>query len=241
MKYAEDFNMEDEKKKVGKGFYIALALCLLAVCGMAITTFIGSVPKEEPDPQPQPSAAKPTTTQSAQQVVITAPDVPDDRTTPTTTAPTTVKEENLFVLPVSNRVLRSYSEVHAYSNTLDAWVTHNGVDFAADKNAQVKAAADGKVISVRTDAIWGNVIELQHESNVITRYCGVTAKGIKEGDTVRGGKVIGTISELPAEILDAPHLHLEMIVNGQYIDPLTVIRGKTVSETTATSATTTKR
>lgn len=233
MKYAEDFDMEDEKKKVGKGFYVALVVCLLAVCGIAATVFVGSIPKDEPIPQ---STTTTTGGQSAQQVVITAPDVPDDRTTLTTTEATTAKAEDLFILPVSNKVLRAFSEVHTYSETLDAWVTHNGVDFAADQKDSVKATADAKVIAIHQDAIWGSVIELQHEGKVITRYCGVTPKGIKEGDTVHGGAVIGTLSELPAEILDASHLHLEMIVNGKYIDPLTVIKGSTVTATATTSS-----
>ncbi len=228
MKYSDDFDMQEEKKPVGKGFYVALAVCLVAVCGIAVTTFVGTLPADEPPTEDTGTTSTTTTTATVQQVVVPAPDVKDDRTT-TTTATTTARAADLFTLPVSNRVLRPYSELHAYSETLDAWVTHNGVDFAADAKSSVKAAADGKVITVRRDALWGDIIEIEHEGKIVTRYCGVTAKGIKVGDRVEIGTVIGTLSDIPAEVLDAPHLHLEMTANGKYMDPLTVIKGKTVT------------
>ena len=54
--------------------------------------------------------------------------------------------------PVSGRVLNSYSgDELVYSKTLGDWRTHNGVDYAADKGAEVTAPAAGKVVETGTD------------------------------------------------------------------------------------------
>lgn len=241
VKYSDEFETEDEKKGSGKGFYMALAICLIAICGVAVTTFVSTLPTDEPESVGQTTVSTTTTTKSVQQVVIPATDIKDDRTTttvPTTTATQTTAAEELFVFPVSNRVLREFSKTHYFSDTLGEWVTHNGVDFEAKEGTEVKAAADGKITSIRQDALWGEVIEIEHDGNITTRYCGVTAISIAEGQSVKAGDVIGAVSAVPAEVLDAAHLHMEVLVNGTYTDPLTLIQGETVSATTAATATT---
>lgn len=242
MKYSDEFEIEEEKKSSGKGFYIALAVSLIAICGVAVTTFVNTLPKNEPENGDQATVPTTTTTQSVQQVVIPATDVKDDRTTTTVTTSTatqTTVAADLFVFPVSNRVLRSFSKMHYFSESLGEWVTHNGVDFEAEEGAKVKATADGEIASIRQDALWGDIIEVKHDGNIITRYCGVVAS-VTEGERVKAGDVIGAVSSIPAEVLDAAHLHMELIVNGIYTDPLTLIKGKTVSVTTAGVTTTTQ-
>lgn len=241
MKYSDEFENEDEKRDGGKGFYIALAICLIAICGVAVTTFVSTLPADEPEIVDQTTSSTTTTTKSVQQAVIPATDIKDDRTTTTVTTTTvtqTTAVADLFVFPVSNRVLRSFDKAHYFSDTLGEWVTHNGVDFEAGEGAEVKATADGKIASIRQDALWGDVIELEHVGNIITRYCGVKATSVSEGQTVKAGDVIGAVVAVPAEVLDPTHLHMEVLVNGIYTDPLTLIKGETVSVTTATSSTT---
>ncbi len=246
MKYSDEFDNEEEKKSGGKGFYIALAVCLIAICGVAVTTFVSTLPIDEPETVDQTTVSTTGTTKSVQQVVIPATDVKDDRTTTVTTTPatTTTTEatipEDLFVFPVSNRVLRAFSKNHYFSDTLGEWVTHNGVDFEASEGDTVKAAADGTIVSIRQDVLWGDLIEIKHEGNLVTRYCGVTADSVAEGQSVQAGDVIGTLSAVPAEVLDPAHLHMELLVNGTHTDPLTLIKGQTVSVTTAAGTTTTK-
>ena len=242
MKYSDEFETDNEKKSGGKGFYIALAVCLVAICGVAVTTFVNTLPKDEPEKENSTTVPHNTTTSSVQQVVVPAPDVKDERSTTTTVTPpttTTADMQDLFVFPVSNQVLHPFSATHEYSETLGSWVTHNGVDFAGKNGDAVKASADGKITSIRQDALWGQMIEITHDGKIVTRYCGVTAKNIKEGQTVKAGDAIGVLSDVPAEVLDKPHLHMEVIVNGKFVDPLTLIQGKTVTVTTAPKTTTT--
>lgn len=244
MKYSDEFETENEKKSSGTGFYIALGVSLIAICGIAVTTFVSTLPTNEPESVDPTRGSTMATTTSVQQVVIPATDIKDDRTTTVTTtlATTTTTgatvSEDLFVFPVSNRVLRAFDKIHYFSETLGEWVTHNGVDFEASEGDAVKAAADGKIVAIRQDALWGDVVEIEHEGNLITRYCGVTADSALEGQSVRAGDVIGTLSAVPAEVLDPAHLHMELLVNGTYTDPLTLIKGQTVPVTTAATTTT---
>lgn len=242
MKYSDEFENEDEKKSGGKVFYIALALCLIAICGVAVTTFVSTLPADEPESNEPAKTSKLSTTTSVQQAVVPATDIKDDRTTTAavTTTTQTTKQEDLFVFPVSNRVLRAFSNNHYFSDTLGEWVTHNGVDFAAKEGDEVKAAADGEISAIFKDALWGDVIEITHDGNIVTRYCGLTADSVAEGQSVQAGDVIGTISVVPAEVLDPSHLHMEVLVNGTYTDPLTLIKGQTVTVTTAATTTTAK-
>ena len=102
------------------------------------------------------------------------------------------------------------------------WRLHYGADFAGEEGQSVKAMAPGTVVSVENDALWGGVIEIDHGLGVVSRYCG--AKPIvKVGDAVEGGAPIGDLQTVPCECAQPPHLHLEMLVDGFPIDPVSVI------------------
>ncbi len=246
----QEYEPDNEPRKNGKGFYWALAVCLLAVCGVAVSTVVNTLPKDDPQGMKNTTASPTTVTTAVQQVVIPATDIPDNRSTTTTTkkttattAVTTANTANLFVLPVSNSVVRKFSETHEYFKTLGEWRTHNGVDFLAKQGDVVKAAADGTVQSITEDVLWGDVIVIDHGAKRITRYCGAKAKDIKQGQTVKAGQSIGVVSSVPAEADEQSHIHLELLVNDKYVDPLTLIRAETVTVTTtqaATNATTKK-
>lgn len=252
MKYSNDYQSGgDEKSRSGKGFYIALAVCLVAVAGVAVVTFWSgsSMTGDESTPTITTTATRTTmtTTTSARQVGVTVTGIPDERTTNTTTATktavttTTLSAEGLFVFPVSNTILRSYSDSPVYSETLGEWRTHNGVDFAAESGAQVKAPSDGTIKAIGKDPLWGDMIEIDHGDKLVSRCYGVVAKNIKVGQKVSAGQLIGTISSVPSEILDESHLHFEIIVNGNYQDPMTLIHGEAVTKTNVTAATTAKK
>lgn len=228
------------KIRTAKGFYIAVAICLLALAGVATVTFRNTTPKVDTDEttvttRRTSKLTMPTTPTTAKQVVVPATGVPDTRTTtpktvPVTTATTAASSGDLFIFPVSNVIVREYSDTLIFSETLGEWQTHNGVDFAAESGQKVKATADGIVLTVREDPLWGGLVEIDHGNKLVTRCYGVDAT-VQQGQTVRAGDVIGTVSTVPAEILDQPHVHLELIVNGNYQNPMTLIRGESVRQT----------
>lgn len=217
-----------------KGFYIALAVCLLAVGVVAAVSLRGTSPaKEAEEPAPVTTTAPvtvptaPPTT--AQPVQIPVTDVEDLRTVPTTvptTAATTTSPvpKELYVLPLTNEVCVPFSaDQPLYSKTMGDWRTHGGVDFVGASGQTVKAAADGTVRTIETDVLWGDVIEIDHGFGIVTRYCGVTARGVAVGDTVTVGQEIGVLSAVPCEAAEGDHLHLEVLSGEKRVDAVSVI------------------
>lgn len=108
------------------------------------------------------------------------------------------------------------------NETTGSWQTHNGTDFAADVGAEVYAVSGGEVTEVKNDPVWGVTVTIDHMNGYITRYCGLSqALEVQQGDKLAGGDLIGTLGNT-ADIESAltPHLHLEMLHNGAYIDPM---------------------
>lgn len=244
-----DFDKKSKMKRFfsGKGFYVALAVCLVAVCGVAVVTFVNAVPglsKKGTGTTTAPTTAR---TTSLQQVGKPVTNVPDDRTaaptsartTTAATAATTAGPAELFVLPLTNEVTQGYSDgKQVFSQTMNDWRTHDGVDFKGEKGQAVKAIADGTVSSIASDPLWGSTVTIDHGYGIEARYCGVTVTGLKQGQAVKAGAIIGTLSEIPCEIVEGAHLHLEVLVNDEYTDPVEAIGRdvKTAATTTGTSA-----
>ena len=87
---------------------------------------------------------------------------------------------------------------------------------------EVCAVLAGTVTKVVTDHILGeNYVTITHANNMTTTYKYITAKeGLKEGDTVKRGDVIGTIAAASGmEMKQGEHLHFEITVNGKLADP----------------------
>lgn len=133
-----------------------------------------------------------------------------------------------FLIPVKEgKITKEFSGNQLiYSKTLDQFETHTGMDFTADEDAQVLAAAAGTVIKVGSDDKFGLTIEIDHGNGYVTRYCNLsTDEMVEEGDTVEAGSVISGVGrDALFESLDPPHLHFEVIKNGEKIDPKTVLK-----------------
>jgi len=98
---------------------------------------------------------------------------------------------------------------------------HRGVDFAAPTGTPVYAASDGVVESIRTERGFGNVIRVRHPNNVRTLYAHLSrfAPGMRAGVRVRQGQTIGRVGS--TGMSTGPHLHYELHVNGQAVNPAT--------------------
>ena len=127
--------------------------------------------------------------------------------------------------PVSGRVLNAYSgDELVYSSTLGDWRTHNGVDYAADRGAEVTAPAAGKVVETGTDDKWGPVVAIEDASGRIWRVCGTTDAKVKKGDTVSAGQTIGKVGSVSCECAEESHIHLEVMEGEKYLDPIKAMK-----------------
>lgn len=132
-----------------------------------------------------------------------------------------------FIKPVEGEIITKYAEDSlVFSETLQEWVTHLGVDIKANKTTVVKAAADGKVESIKNDPRYGLTIIIVHDNGFKTVYSNLlTTEFVVEGEEVKSGQSIGTVGNTAAfEILDEPHLHFELIKNGEKMDPTGYIK-----------------
>ena len=108
------------------------------------------------------------------------------------------------------------------NSSTGAWQTHNGTDIGAEVGSDVYAVSSGEVAAVENDPVWGVTVVLNHHNGYITRYCGLSAGlSVQQGDKLVSGDVIGTVGDT-ADIESAlpPHLHIEMMKSGSFIDPL---------------------
>ncbi|MGC9043277.1 MAG: M23 family metallopeptidase [Myxococcota bacterium] len=97
---------------------------------------------------------------------------------------------------------------------------HHGVDYAAPIGTQVWAVADGFVSFAGVMGGYGNLIILKHKGGLETRYGHLSrfATGIRQGISVEQGRLIGYVGS--TGVSTGPHLHFEMRINGNIINPL---------------------
>lgn len=135
------------------------------------------------------------------------------------------EEEILFSAPLSGAVGMDYSMgIPVFSETLGDYRTHNGVDFKGIKGDSVKTVAEGTVISVESDSLWGNTVKIDHGDGIVSSISGLADEAlISAGAKVYDGTIIGIIGEIPVESKEDSHIHLEMRVNGKLTDPMEIL------------------
>jgi len=132
-----------------------------------------------------------------------------------------------FIAPVSGEIITDYAdETLIYSNTLEEWTTHLGIDIKADKASTVVASEQGTVKSIKNDPRYGLTITISHLDGYETVYSNLlSSEFVSEGDTVKKGQTIGTVGESASfEVSDVPHLHFEMYKDGNVLNPTTCLK-----------------
>ncbi len=131
-------------------------------------------------------------------------------------------KELAFQAPVVGEITKDFAmETLVYSETLDEWCTHSGIDIKADKAAVVIASESGKVESIKNDPRYGLTVIISHGNGFKTMYSNLlTAEFVKEGEEVEKGQTIATVGETASfEIADDTHLHFEMYKDGEAVNP----------------------
>lgn len=94
---------------------------------------------------------------------------------------------------------------------------HTGLDFPADTGTPIVAAAGGVVVVQDLHPAYGNMIEIDHGNNIITRYGHTSKVFVKKGDIVKRGQKIAEVGSTGRST--GPHLHFEVWVSGVVQDP----------------------
>lgn len=141
-----------------------------------------------------------------------------------------VKEEKVelkFAKPVEGEISKEYAQENlVYSETLQEWVTHSGIDIKADKTTVVKSAEKGTVKTIKNDPRYGLTIVVEHANGYKTVYANLlTSEFIVEGEKVEKGQSLGTVGNTAVfEIADEPHLHFEILKDSMPVNPSNFIK-----------------
>lgn len=96
---------------------------------------------------------------------------------------------------------------------------HSGVDIRGYYGTPVYATADGTVTMAKYYGSYGNAIRIKHSSEYQTLYAHLMRIEVEEGQEVKKGDIIGTIGSTGRST--GPHLHYEVLKNGEPVDPKT--------------------
>ena len=94
---------------------------------------------------------------------------------------------------------------------------HTGLDFQADSGASIMAAAGGVVVTQEVHAAYGNMVEIDHGNDLVTRYAHASRVFVKKGDLIKRGQKIAEVGTTGRST--GPHLHFEVLVQGVPQDP----------------------
>lgn len=248
----DSYNPKNKFSKflAGRGFYVALAVCVIGAgtaAWVAVDKTISRIDgnnhqiiEQEPAASQEPTYGFPDLEEAGKaksDVKVPSSDLSSSSTASSSSSeaspkPAPLSEEaaarqklppSSYVMPVTGEIFGAYSNGELVKNaTLKEWRTHDGIDIKADTGTTVKAANDGKVTAVNNDPLMGVTVEIKHDTGVTSIYSGLQKEvAVKVGDKVKVGQAIGKVGEVPSEILLEPHLHFAMRASdGKWLDPL---------------------
>ncbi len=234
MKYSESY--QGRTKKLGTGFYVLIACCLLIIGGALwfalsnmddnsveppinsgennsyyneLSSYNESVTEEPREQTPMESV-----TQSVESEPYYTEEADKSETVPIVS----------FTTPVEGKIIKNYSETELqYSATYGDMRIHSGVDIACKQGTAVSACGDGTVKEITNDSLLGTTVTIEHLNGITIKYAALADVGVKSGDKVKMGDIIGAVTTVPAECNDESHLHIEAIKDGKSVSPLAAL------------------
>lgn len=100
---------------------------------------------------------------------------------------------------------------------LDRPRRHAGIDITASAGTPIVSPADGRVASVGYQGEYGLLVQIDHGHGVRTRYAHLSRASVRAGQMVERGQQIGAVGSTGLSV--GPHLHYEVLVNGQQVNP----------------------
>lgn len=101
---------------------------------------------------------------------------------------------------------------------------HTGLDFPAPTGTPIAAAAGGVVLTAEFHPQYGQMIELDHGNQLVTRYAHASRMLVKPGDLVKRGQKIAEVGSTGRST--GPHLHFEVLVDGVHQNPARFLKLK---------------
>ena len=139
----------------------------------------------------------------------------------------TVIESRLFEQKIKKMMVPTQAPVHeANLGSTFGWridpitgrsALHTGLDFPSPPGTPIYSAAGGVVVTQEFHSQYGNMIEIDHGNDLITRYAHTSKMFVKKGDLIKRGQKIAEVGTTGRST--GPHLHFEVLVQGVPQDP----------------------
>lgn len=139
----------------------------------------------------------------------------------------TVLESRLFEQKIKKMMIPTQAPVvNANLGSMFGWridpitgrsALHTGLDFPATPGTAIFAAAGGVVVTQEFQSEYGNILEIDHGNDLISRYAHSSRVLVKKGDLIKRGQKIAEVGNTGRST--GPHLHFEVLVQGVPQDP----------------------
>ena len=123
--------------------------------------------------------------------------------------------EGAFIWPVKGRISTGFGRIR-YVNDIDNG-RHSGLDIVSPTGTPVLAVNRGRVVYAGNLHVTGLTVMLHHGLNLFTSYCHLSAIGVKQGDLIEKGSILGKVGS--TGLSTGPHLHLTFKIDEVSIDP----------------------
>ena len=101
----------------------------------------------------------------------------------------------------------------------NTYIQNSGMDFTKNETFDVIAVLEGTVINVKEDELLGKIVEIQHDNNLVSSYQSLGDVSVKKNDTVKQGQIIGKSGTNSIDKELGNHLHFELYLNSQVVNP----------------------
>ena len=127
---------------------------------------------------------------------------------------------------LGNKVIREFSEKEpSYSETLNVWEIHKGIDVSTKEGQEVKSLLNGKVIDVYKDDENGMSVKIQSDNDTIVVYSNLSEDiKVEKNQEIKEEQCIGLAGNTTSvESKDEQHIHVEAFKGKEPIDPMSLI------------------
>ena len=214
--------MNPNQKKLQMNRALSIALSLLVVVAVCVTIIaVGAAKKNKPGSSTASTSS--TYRSSTSTSRTTASTSTAEKEQPNTSASA---EKITFIAPMTaGNIIKEWSaDIPVFSNTMEDYRLHLGVDISAAAGTTVYAVADGTVESVEFHPMMGQTVTITHANGYKSVYQNMQTavpSGIQTGATVKAGDAIGTVGDTALiEISEDPHLHFELYKDDVCENPL---------------------
>jgi len=214
-------NLDAMARKLGE---MQAKLVQLEALGERVSGLAGMNPADVKVPPGRGGALVEGRSLSMEELQATLADL--DRLTDQRTDLMTVVESRLFDQKIRRMMVPTQQPVDASMGSTFGWridpftgrsALHTGLDFPSTPGTPIHAAAGGVVVTQEFHSEYGNMIEIDHGNDLITRYAHASKVFVKKGDLIKRGQKVAEVGTTGRST--GPHLHFEVLVQGVPQDP----------------------